>query len=88
MEPEEEGLMADGDTHWRTSRDCISSGSCVTGNDDRDTNLCWWEGEFDFVCLFVSLSSSIREFTKPGRQRQPERHLKFRKANLISVCYL
>ena len=29
-----------------------------------------------------------REFTKPGRQRQPERHLKFRKESLVSVRYL
>ena len=31
---------------------------------------------------------NIREFTKPGRQRQPERHLKFQKASLVSVRYL
>ena len=32
--------------------------------------------------------NSSGEFTKPGRQRQPERHLKFRKASLVSVRYL
>ena len=32
--------------------------------------------------------SVIREFTKPGRQRQAERHLEFRKASLVSVrCF-
>ena len=30
----------------------------------------------------------IREFTKPGRQRQPERHLKLRRANIVPVSYL
>ena len=29
-----------------------------------------------------------REFTKPGRQRQPEHHLEFRKASLVSVRYI
>ena len=28
------------------------------------------------------------EFTKPGRQRQPERHLKFCKASIVSLRYL
>ena len=30
----------------------------------------------------------IGEFTKPGRQRQPERHLEFRKGSLFSVRYI
>ena len=34
------------------------------------------------------LNFVIREFTKPGRQRQPERHLEFRKASLVSIRYL
>ena len=29
----------------------------------------------------------IREFTKPGRQRQPERHLIFCKRSIVSVRY-
>ena len=37
---------------------------------------------------FGAFLGIIREFTKPGRQRQPERRLKFRKASLVSVRYL
>ena len=32
-----------------------------------------------------TLTRLIREFTKPGQQRQPERLLKFRKASLVSA---
>ena len=34
------------------------------------------------------LPAPNREFKQPGRQRQPDRHLKFRKASIVSVSYL
>ena len=34
---------------------------------------------------FCGLRFSKREFTTPGRQRQPERHLKFREASIVSI---
>ena len=37
---------------------------------------------------FVNTLCGIREFTKPRQQHQPERHLKFQKASLVSVRYL
>ena len=38
------------------------------------------------VMTIVSLLSL--GFTEPGRQRHPELHLTFRKASIVSICYL
>ena len=74
-------------TYLSTAKYFCHPGYKLLGSPER---VCEAEGQWSGQATScVSKSSNIiREFAKSGRQRQPERHLEFRKASLVSVRYL